>query len=52
MTCRKLVLDRVHLLEYMKPDEPTKKIYDFAFIMQPLELQGGTELTVAPLAVR
>ena len=37
----------------MKLDEmATKRVYEFAFIMQPLKLQGGTGSTVAPIAVR
>jgi kynurenine formamidase len=40
-----LVVNGVHLLENLKLDE-------FAFIMQPVKLQGGTGSTVAPVAVR
>ena len=48
-----LVVHGVHLLENMKLDEmATKRVYEFAFIMQPLKLQGGTGSTVAPIAVR
>ena len=42
-----------HLLENLKLDElAAKQVYEFAFIMQPLKLQGGTGSTVAPVAVR
>ena len=37
----------------MKLDElAAKNVYEFAFIMQPLKIQGGTGSTVAPVAVR
>ena len=48
-----LVVNGVHLLENLKLDElAAKQVYEFAFIMQPIELQGGTGSTVAPAAVR
>jgi kynurenine formamidase len=48
-----LVVNGVHLLENMKLDELAQKnVYEFAFIMQPLKIQGGTGSTVAPVAVR
>ena len=47
------VVHRVHLLENLKLDElAMKKAYEFAFIMQPLEMEGATGSTVAPVAVR
>jgi len=43
----------VHLLENLKLDEMAgKQVYEFAFIIQPLKIQGGTGSTVAPIAVR
>jgi kynurenine formamidase len=43
----------IHLLENMKLDElAAKRIYEFAFIVQPLKIEGGTGSTVAPVAVR
>jgi kynurenine formamidase len=43
----------VHLLENLKLDELAGKNFsEFAFIMQPLKLQGATGSTVAPVAVR
>jgi kynurenine formamidase len=48
-----LVVNGVHLLENMKLDEiVSKRAYEFAFVMQPLKIQGGTGSTVAPIAVR
>jgi kynurenine formamidase len=48
-----LVVNGVHLLENLKLDElAAKGAYEFAFIMQPLKIQGGTGSTVAPVAVR
>jgi kynurenine formamidase len=48
-----LVVNGIHLLENMKLDElASKQAYEFAFIVQPLKLQGATGSTVAPMAVR
>jgi kynurenine formamidase len=48
-----LVVNGVHLLENLKLDELAgKQVYEFAFIIQPLKIQGGTGSTVAPIAVR
>lgn len=48
-----LVVNGIHLLENLKLDElAAKKVYEFAFIMQPLKVQGGSGSTVAPVAVR
>lgn len=48
-----LVVNGIHLLENLKLDElATKRIYEFAFVMQPLKIQGGTGSTVAPVAIR
>jgi kynurenine formamidase len=48
-----LVVNGVHLLENMKLEElVAKQVYEFAFIMQPLKIQGGTGSTVAPVAIR
>ena len=48
-----LVVNGIHLLENMKLDDlAAKQVYEFAFIMQPLKVQGGTGSTVAPIAVR
>jgi kynurenine formamidase len=48
-----LVVHGVHLLENLKLEELAgKNVSEFAFIMQPLKLQGATGSTVAPVAVR
>ncbi len=48
-----LVVNGIHLLENLKLDElAAKRIHEFAFIVQPLKVQGGTGSTVAPIAVR
>ena len=48
-----LVVNGIHLLENMKLDElAQKQVYEFAFMMQPLKMQGGSGSTVAPIAVR
>jgi kynurenine formamidase len=48
-----LVVNGVHLLENLKLDDlAAKQLYEFAFIMQPMKLQGATGSTVAPVAVR
>ena len=48
-----LVVNGVHLLENLKLDElAQKQVYEFAFLMQPIKLQGGSGSTVAPVAVR
>jgi kynurenine formamidase len=48
-----LVVNGVHILENLKLDElVAKKVYEFAFAMQPLKIQGGTGSTVSPVAIR
>ena len=48
-----LVVNGIHLLENLKLDElAAKNVAEFAFIMQPLKIQGGTGSTVSPIAVR
>jgi kynurenine formamidase len=48
-----LVVNGIHLLENLKLDElAAKQVYEFAIIVQPLKIQGGTGSTVAPVAVR
>ena len=48
-----LVVHGIHLLENLKLDElAAKKAYEFAFVMQPLKVQGGSGSTVAPVAIR
>lgn len=48
-----LVVHGIHILENMKLDElVAKRVYEFAFTMQPLKVQGGSGSTVAPAAIR
>jgi kynurenine formamidase len=48
-----LVVNGIHLLENLKLDElASKRVYEFAFIVEPLKIQGGTGSTVAPIAIR
>jgi kynurenine formamidase len=48
-----LVVNGIHLLENLKLDElAAKGAHEFAFVMQPLKIQGGTGSTVAPVAIR
>jgi kynurenine formamidase len=48
-----LVVNGIHLLENLKLDElAAKGATEFAFIMQPLKIQGGSGSTVTPVAVR
>jgi len=48
-----LVVNGIHLLENLKLDElAAKRVHEFAFVMQPLKLQGATGSTVAPVAIR
>ena len=47
-----LAINGIHLLERMKLDElAASDVYEFALIVQPLKLQGGTGSTVAPIAI-
>ncbi len=48
-----LVVNGIHLLENLKLDElAAARAYEFALVVQPLKIQGGTGSTVAPIAVR
>jgi kynurenine formamidase len=48
-----LVINGIHILENMKLDElALKRVYEFAFVIEPLKIQGGTGSTVAPIAIR
>ena len=47
-----LVVNGIHLLENLKLDVlVTKRVQEFALIVQPLKIQGGTGSTVAPTAI-
>jgi kynurenine formamidase len=48
-----LAINGIHLLENLKLDElAAKSVYEFAFIIEPLKIQGATGSTVAPIAIR
>jgi kynurenine formamidase len=48
-----LVVNGIHLLENTKLDElAAKRVHEFAFVLTPLKVQGGSGSTVAPIAVR
>src|SRR5882724_202096 len=48
-----LAVNGLHILENMKLDElAAKKVYEFAFVMQPLKLKGFSGASVAPTAIR
>ena len=43
----------IHLLESLKlEDLVARRVHEFAFILQPLKIQGATGSTVAPIAIR
>ena len=48
-----LVVNGIHLLENMKLDDlAAKRVHEFAFVMQPLKMQGFSGSSVAPIAIR
>src|SRR5712691_6096570 len=48
-----LAVNGVHILENLKLDElVAKRVYEFAFTMQPLKIYGASGSTVAPAAIR
>lgn len=48
-----LVVNGIHLLENLRLEELAgKQVYEFAFIVQPLKIAGGSGSTVAPIAIR
>jgi kynurenine formamidase len=47
-----LVINGIHLLENLKLDElAAKRVHEFALIVEPLKIQGGTGSSVAPIAI-
>ena len=47
-----LVVNGIHLVERMKLDElAAAGVHEFAFVMQPLKMQGVTGSTVVPVAI-
>ncbi|OLB95058.1 MAG: hypothetical protein AUH30_16220 [Candidatus Rokubacteria bacterium 13_1_40CM_68_15] len=48
-----LVVNGIHILENLKLDDlVAKRVNEFAFVMQPLKIQGGSGSSVAPVAIR
>lgn len=48
-----LVVNGIFLLENLKLDElAAKRMYEFALVVQPLKIRGGTGSSVAPVALR
>jgi kynurenine formamidase len=48
-----LVVNGIFLLENLKLDQlAAAQAYEFAFVVQPLKIKGGTGSTVAPIAIR
>jgi kynurenine formamidase len=48
-----LVVNGIHLLENLRLDQlASQRVYEFALIVEPLKIQGGTGSTVAPVAIR
>jgi kynurenine formamidase len=48
-----LVVNGVHILENLKlEDLAAKNVYEFAFVLQPLKMQGATGSTAAPVAIQ
>ena len=48
-----LVVHGIHLLENLKLDAlAAERAHEFAFVVQPLKIKGGTGSTVAPIAIR
>jgi kynurenine formamidase len=48
-----LVVNGIHLLENLRLDQlAARRVHEFALVVQPLKIEGGTGSTVAPIAVR
>jgi kynurenine formamidase len=48
-----LVVHGIHTLETLKLDVlAAERVQEFAFVVQPLKIKGGTGSTVAPIAIR
>jgi kynurenine formamidase len=48
-----LVVNGIHLLENLRLEElAAARVHEFALVVQPLKIQGGTGSTVAPMAIR
>lgn len=48
-----LVVNGIHLLENLRLEAlAARRVHEFALVVQPLKIQGGTGSTVAPMAIR
>jgi kynurenine formamidase len=48
-----LVVNGIHLLENLRLDElASRRAHEFALIVEPLKIEGGTGSSVAPIAIR
>ena len=48
-----LVVNGIHLLENLRLDElAARQAHEFALVVEPLKIEGGTGSTVAPVAIR
>jgi kynurenine formamidase len=48
-----LVVNGIHLLENLRLDQlAARRVHEFALVVEPLKIQGGTGSTVAPIAIR
>ncbi len=48
-----LVVNGIHVLENLRLDTlAARQVYEFALIVEPLKIQGGTGSTVAPIAIQ
>jgi kynurenine formamidase len=48
-----LVVNGIHLLENLRLDElAARRAHEFALVVEPLKIQGGTGSSVAPIAIR
>ena len=48
-----LVVNGIHLLENLRLDElAARRVHEFALVVEPLKILGGTGSTVAPIAIR
>jgi kynurenine formamidase len=48
-----LVVNGIYLLENLRLDElAARRAHEFALILEPLKIQGGTGSTGAPVAIR
>jgi hypothetical protein len=47
------LINGIHVLENLRLDAlAARQVYDFALIVEPLKIEGGTGSTVAPIAIQ